>query len=253
MTALHEVERLLDSAVRAPYATRVPAWLAGPGLAVYRNNLREGARKALCADYPVVERLVGAPCMRGLAHAFVAEYPSRAGDLALFGHEFPGFLAERYASTPHAYLSDVAELDRAIADCLLAPHDSALALKDLANLGPERQGTVRCTPTRAWRVLDSAYPVLAIWRANQDGAAQAEIYLDGGPTYVLIRRAQDDVVMHGLNAAEFAFFSAVLHRPTLAEAIDRALGHQAEFDLARALRCLFDWHLVRALTTTDFS
>jgi hypothetical protein len=251
VTALHEIERLLDGAIRAPHSTQVPAWLAGSGLAVYRNNLREGARKALCADYPVVERLVGAPCMRGLAYAFVAEHPSRAGDLALFGHEFPSFLAARYAATAYAYLSDVAKLERAIADCLLAPHDSALALATLANLSPELQGMARCAPTRAWRMLESSYPVLAIWRANQAAAADTEIRLDSGPAYVLIRRTEVDVVLHGLNAGEFAFFSGVQRGATLAEAIDQTLGRQPEFDLSRALRCLFDWQLVRALTTTE--
>ena len=35
---------------------------------VYQNNARETYRKALEASYPVVERLVGEECFRGLAH-----------------------------------------------------------------------------------------------------------------------------------------------------------------------------------------
>lgn len=66
------------------------------GLAVYRNNWREGMRKALLADYPVVAQLVGDDCFRGLVPRYVSAYPSTSGDLQDFGLEFPRFLAAEY-------------------------------------------------------------------------------------------------------------------------------------------------------------
>ena len=72
MSTLLELQRQIEAAVRSPSSCDAPSWLSAAGLAVYRNNLREGARKALVADYPVIACLVGDLCFRSLAETTLA-------------------------------------------------------------------------------------------------------------------------------------------------------------------------------------
>ena len=61
-------------------------------LSVYRNNARETFRKTLAATYPVVRRLVGEQCFRGLARSYSHDFPSRSGDLGRYGAELATLL-----------------------------------------------------------------------------------------------------------------------------------------------------------------
>ena len=56
-----------------------------PVYAVYRNNVRTCLGRALADAYPVVERLVGEEFFRHTAYRYIAQHPSRSGDLNAFG------------------------------------------------------------------------------------------------------------------------------------------------------------------------
>ena len=103
-------------------------------LEVYRNNLRETARKTLAASYPVVARLVGQTCFRNLARAYVSRFPSRCGDLATFGREFPRLLESFYARGSFAYIAGVAALEWALVESEAAPEAEPLDLARLSGL-----------------------------------------------------------------------------------------------------------------------
>jgi hypothetical protein len=106
-------------------------------LRIYRNNAYEGFRGALAGAYPVVERLVGQGCFRGLALAYLHGYPSLAGDLADYGQNFAELLDSRYAQSAFAYLSDVARL-WAYQNVMVAANADTLRAEDLAELSAGR-------------------------------------------------------------------------------------------------------------------
>jgi len=108
-------------------------------LDVYRNNLREGFTKALSVGFPVVERLVGAEYFRQLALDFLHAHPSRAGNLHHIGAPFPAYLRERFADTQYPYLGDVAALEWAHEEAILAADDAPLAASALAGVDAARQ------------------------------------------------------------------------------------------------------------------
>jgi len=107
-------------------------------LDVYRNNARETFRKALSATYPVVQRLVGDACFRGIAAHFMREFPSRAGDLGRFGAELATLLDIYYRDTEFAYLADVARLEWACAEVETAADSAPFDLLELASV-PENE------------------------------------------------------------------------------------------------------------------
>jgi hypothetical protein len=218
---------------------------ASARIEVYRNNAREGFRKALLADYPVIGQLVGAECFRGLARAYMREHPSRSGDLQGFGRAFAEFLARRYGGGEFDYFADVARLEWACQEALVAADAEAIGVGRVAHLAPERLERVRLLLHPAIRLVRSHYPVLRIWQQHQAGAdPQARIDLASGGEAVLVRRPQDGIELRRLPAAEWSFLAALERGVALADAVDAALAEDDRFDLQSALARAFTLGLV---------
>lgn len=248
MSTLLELQRQIEAAVRAPPPCDAPLWLSATGLAVYRNNLREGARKALLADYPVIARLVGDPCFRSLAIDYVGSYPSRSGELQDFGHALPEYLAGHFAATEFAYLAEVASLERALVDCRMDDGSPYATIDALAGVEPARYGELCLVPRANWELCCSHYPVFTIWLSNQRGADPGTLVeLDSGPEYVLVRGTGEGARLQGLSAADFEFIHALRGAQTLERALQRAVSIDINFDAAVSLFQLFEWRLVSSL------
>jgi len=229
--------------------------LAAAGLEAYRNNLREGFRRALALEFPVIERLVGADYFRALALEFQSAHPSRSGDLHAIGAPFPEFLRERFAATAHAYFADVAALEWASEEVLVAADSPAFDPVPLAALPEESHAELRWRTARASRLLASEFPVTRIWRANQSAGAGGHtgtgagpgtgepavpewIDLGSGAERVLVIRSAAGVEFHALDPASFAFAAALAEGLNLGAAFDAARGHDPDFDPGAALRRL---------------
>ena len=202
---------------------------------VYQNNAREAFRKTLAAAYPVIERLVGEDCLRGLALRYMREHRSVSGDLQGFGVAFPTFLAEIYGDTDYAYLPDVAALEWAFESVQLERESEPMDLERLRKIASEDHPRLRFELSTGTRLVSSPYPILAIWRANQPGN-DATVDLSTGPEHVAVLRRGDDVEMHLLSAEAFALAREIQNGRSLGEACD-ALDDR-ELDLGRSLQSL---------------
>jgi Putative DNA-binding domain len=169
---------------------------------VYQNNARETFRKTLARAYPVIERLVGDSCFRGLARRYMLEHPSSSGDLQAFGASFAGFLSLQYADTEFDYLPAVARLEWAIEESLLEGESRPTSLAVLASLDPNRFGELVFEPASGVRFVSSTYPVLSIWSANQTEHAQ-HVDLAASAEHVALKRIGADVGMRLLDPAIF--------------------------------------------------
>jgi hypothetical protein len=245
------VAALLD----APNAGIAP-WIRDDGVEptarinIYRNNLHEGFLKALSLGFPVIQRLVAEDYFRQLSRLFLAEYPSRCGNLHHAGAPFAEFLREQFAATAYSYLPDIAELEWAYQECLIAPDIAALDLTPLRTSSPQRLAALRFDLHPACRLVSSDFPVVRIWRANQDDRDGTEVIdLGQGPDHVLVHRNDEGVELRRLPAQDFAFLSSIYRGNTLGDALQAALS-TADFDLARAL-CRFVGLGVLARVHTD--
>src|SRR6267142_1196042 len=151
MLPLRDLQMRFDDALFDAAPDAAAPWILGcdngadsrARLAIYRNNLREGFRKALALEFPVIERLVGEDYFRQLALSFLAEHPSRAGDLHPIGEPFAQFLHSRFEGTPYAYLSDVATLEWAYQQSLVAADAPPFDVATLREIPPEDYGRLR--------------------------------------------------------------------------------------------------------------
>jgi hypothetical protein len=206
-------------------------------IGIYRNNVRAGFAKTLALEFPVIERLVGSDYWRQLAREFQAAHPSRSGNLHHIGAPFAAFLRRRFGATPYAYLADVAELEWAYQEALVAADAPPLDVSPLQSLAPEQYPQLVFTLHPACRLIRTEYPVISIWRANQPDVLVPEtIDLRSAADLILVRRAAAGIDFIALPAGQFAFLQALSRSAPLGEAIDAALAVDAAFDAGQALR-----------------
>jgi hypothetical protein len=255
VTALRELQvAFLDGALYG-YPTQIAALIATGELApearvaIYANNAREGFLQALGAAFPVIERLAGRDWFRQTGREYMRRHPSRSGNLHFVGERFAAYLEEELRATNYAYFADVARLEWAYQEVLVAADRPPLDISALSGIGSDRYDSLVFRVHPALRLVESRYPVFAIWKANQPdaGAGSQPISLDAGAARVLIVRRDDHVELRELEAAEFALLAAFMRGATLSEAFGLAALADARADLALALS-----RIVKLQTLVDF-
>lgn len=210
---------------------------AAAGLAVYRNNTFSNYRAALREAYPVVLRLVGADFFDHVADACVRATPSASGDVNAYGSTFGEFLAGFPGARELAYLPDTARLEWAVHRAFQAVDCPALDIARLAGVPAGHLPALRFALHPSATLLDSPWPVLAIWRANQaDRTAQDRIDLGAGGDRLLIVRRGHDVDLEPLGPGEYAALAAFGEQAPLGAALDAALARDPVFDFAAFLQ-----------------
>lgn len=241
MSALHELQRAFAAALLTEASADFEPHVLANGIEptarirIYRNNARENFLATLRATFPVLERLVGEDYFRQMTFEYRENFPSASGNLHHLGALLPQFLARRYADTEYRYFTDIARLEWAYQEVLVAADHEPLDLERLRHVAPADYPQLLFRLHPAARLVASVFPVLTIWSANQPhGDCGRVIDLDGGAERVLVLRTARDVELRRLDAPEFEFLSALASGATLAAAADAATNAGA-FDLAAAL------------------
>lgn len=184
--------------LRAPDPADVPARMA-----VYRNNLAVGLGRALAAQYPATERLVGPAFFAAAAGLFAADHPPRSPVLHSWGGAFAGWI-EGFAPAQHlVWLGDVARLEWLRAE---ARHAADAAPADPARLGTGDPGRLVLRLAPSVCAFASVHPAVAIWAAQQPGAEAGAIA--PGPSFALVARRPDHALITlALSEAEHSVLS----------------------------------------------
>jgi hypothetical protein len=193
-------------------------------LAIYRNNAVEGFLKTLQATFPTIVRLSGEEWFRQVGRRYMHRYPSRSGNIHYIGEHFATFLDEELAQSSYEYFADVARLEWAYQEVVVAADHPSFDLSALALVPPTDYCALTFSSHPAMRLVHSQFPVLAIWRANQSDAVSDEpIALDQGSSSVLVIRRADHVELRELPPAAFALLAAFVRGESLEQAAERAL------------------------------
>lgn len=200
-------------------------------IGVYRSNARENFADALAAAFPLLAACVGPREFRQLAWAYQRESPSRAGNLFHIGRALKAFLDAHVRGTPDEYLVDVATLEWAIQESLVAADaDEAMDTGWLAAIPEERQGSLRVELHPAVRLLASRHAIFHLWESQQ---ATLRLLVETGvappenpppavpppcrPEHLLVQRQADGVRLHRLAALDFRWLCAMEQGSSLAD------------------------------------
>ncbi|MFO1503486.1 MAG: DNA-binding domain-containing protein [Steroidobacteraceae bacterium] len=206
-------------------------------LRIYRNNARIGFHGALVAAFPVIAQLGGADWFESVALRYQRRHPSRCGDLQYVGERFAQFLQSDLSGSGYEWIAEVARLEWAYQEVLVARDDPALQVSELASLTPEQQEWLSLVPRADVRLVSSPVPVLAIWKAHQPGG-DSHFSLEGPPSHVLVARRSDHVEMRELPSDQALLLEALNRGDLLAEASCHLADRMSEIELGAALRRL---------------
>ena len=213
---------------------------------VYRNNARAMFEGALERTYPVLRRQVGDEQFAALAQGYRAEHPSRSGDLHWVGEKFASWLAPRVAADGRAWLADLARLEWACEEAMVAARLPPLAPAELARVAPETLAEVGLALQPCLRTVSSPFPVWSAWRAGQArmrGRIPVDLAL--GAQHVVVTCGETGLVLHSLPEDQFLFVAALAGGAPLGSAVESsALDVEA---LPGMLAWLFGEGLVTAL------
>lgn len=242
MVSLRDLQAAFASAVRFGDASSIARFVVADGIdperriGIYANNVRENFLATLEAGFPVLVRLAGRDWFRQAGSGYFRLHPSRSGNLHHVGERFAAYLEAELADGPYAYFADVARLEWAYQEVLVAAEPTTLDLVELAAIAPERHDQLVFEMSPAARLVASMYPLLAIWRANQPGSdTTTTVRLDAGASRLLVVRLDRHVELRELPSGEFVFLAAATGGASVVDATAEALAADPEFELVVAL------------------
>jgi hypothetical protein len=189
----------------------------------------------------VVQRRVGGEFFRQLAREYRAGHPSRHGDLHWVGADFPTWLARRMAGSGYDWLADMARLEWAVAEALVAAAAPAAGIASVAAIAPESLADLRLALHPSVRFVASSHPVWSIWQANQQQDASPVDMALGGEHCVIACVGEQPVVFR-IDESDHVLLERLAAGDTLAEAIE--LAHADAEALGRVLGWAFGERLV---------
>lgn len=254
MTSLRELQRRFVSALLWEDSALLANEIVHSGVApsrrlqIYRNNAREGFLSALTATFPVIARLAGADWFQQTAWRYQQQYPSFSGNLHHVGEQFADYLTRELADSSYEYFADVARLEWAYQEVLIAADSAPLDFARLQSVAPEDQGNLWFRIAADVRWVRSRFPILAIWKANQPDADVLPVDIDSGSSNVLLKRRDDHVELREFSDADCVLLQALADSLNLSAATERFSRAFADEDLGAALLRLAQRGLI-----TDFS
>jgi hypothetical protein len=227
---------------------------AAERLAIYRNNLRENFCTLLELEYPVIRQLVGADYFRQTALQYLVASPSRSGDLFHAGREFPSFLRRQFPTGEFAYLPDVAALEWAFQEGMVAADDARLFdVQGLLAVPTDRLERLRFELHPATRIVRSRFPIVQIWQAHQgDTENIGTIDLGSGGENALLARPARSTAIQAIGDGAAACLVALAEGEPLGKSVEAGLAADPGFDLQKTMPQWLQRGVLAAWSDPDF-
>jgi len=229
-----DLQLLAPAAGTAPFALQ---------FGVYRNNAWQFFHAALERTFPVVQKRVGEAFFRQLAREYRQHCPSRHGDLHWVGAAYAAWLSVRLAGSGYEWLSELARLEWACEESIVAGSAAALALDQLAAFEPGSMARLELLFQPSLRTIDSPYPIWSVWQSNQgDDDAAAQTDLTQGGEHCVVACVADRSCVYRLDPPDYRLLQRLMAGECLGDAIV-ASGSDTEV-LTRLLAWVFAEELV---------
>jgi len=215
-------------------------------LRIYRHSSEAIHAGALRITYPAVLALVGEDCFDQTARGYRRAYPSRSGNLQIFGARFAEYLETLPDMRALAYLPDVARLEWLRQESALAEDAEAVIPNAFTDAPANTDETLRIDLHPSAHLLASAHPILTIWRYAMQPVSE-RLVLDGEGEHVVLWREDGEVTMAAVDPASFACIASLARGNTLDAAHTAAQACDPDFDLAACLASLFRQNLIAAI------
>lgn len=202
----------------------------------YRGNMIATWEKTLAAAFPVLQALVGEEFFAALTRAYGEAYPSKSGDLNQFGAQFSRFLAEFPHVAQYPYFPDVAALEWHLHRAYYAPDGMSLSPHQLAAYSALELEKACLSLHPACALMVSDWALLPLWQAHQPDSEVAFPDQIADSCQILICRPHWKPQVLSLSAASYAALNVFNTGGSFGEALEAALAHDEQFDVAANLQ-----------------
>lgn len=211
---------VLNPDMQAPDGLIGPAGdSAGKRFDVYRNNVAVSLTEALITAFPVIYKLVGDEFFRAMAGVYLRQHPPTSPVMMHFGQDMPGFL-RGFGPVKHlGYLPDMARLELAIRAAYHSADSDPISTETLGAVSPAQMSALRFELAPTVRIIESRWPLHAIWDANMRPDAPAP---GKSAQHVLVTRPNFDPIADALTPDASRFVQALGAGKTLGLAIAAA-------------------------------
>jgi Putative DNA-binding domain len=208
-------------------------------LEIYRHAYFARLVECLTDDYPGVAHALGA-AFEPLCVDFITHHPPPSSSLNFYGAPFARYCARRPEHWA-PFASDLARLEWAVVEVIHADARATLDPGQLARLTADDWTRVRLLPSRALRLVSTAYPLHAYYQAILDGE-QPEPPEPTGSVIAVCRRG-DDIWRSPLNRPLGLLLERLLLGQPLLEALEgKSRSLQPErVSPAEMQRAFSDW------------
>lgn len=205
----------MDPDMPAPAGILGPDGAAAPKrFSVYRNNIIVSLKEAMSDGFPAIASLVGDAFFAAMSDVYIRQNPPKSPILAVYGSDFPEFIASFEPAASLPYLADVARLEFALRE---AYHCADAYPVDAQAFENPSVFTARLTLAPVVALVCSTFPISQIRAAALGGAAPT-----GAAEDVLITRPDLDPIATAFPKGTAAIIDALHAGLPLGEAIERA-------------------------------
>ncbi len=253
MLRLHEIQEafaevMIEGKYNAMAEAIVPGSSALRSMALYRRLIRTNYTQVLNVTYPVLRRFVGPRYFDILARGYLKRYPSRSGDLFLYGRHLPVLLLE---SQVPRLLVELARLEWACHEVYQASDSPPLATDELdaVTSADPSHVTFRLNPTA--RLLRLSQPVHRVWLALQLDAPTdiaVDLPLPEEETGILVTRAEGRIHVAALADLDYRLLEAMAERNTVTELEQMATEADPGFDFTRFMASILDLNVLAGVS-----
>jgi len=245
MAPLLDIQNRFSRAILTENASNIAPEIMADGTTaeerhnIYRNNTFITLGQALTQNFPVICRLVGKAFFEHLSRAYIKEHPPTNPLLLTYGHMMPDFLSQFQPVSSLPYLADVARFEHSWNRCFNGPDSNNFDLEELKALSPEDFDSLIISFLSNMQLMKSDYPVLDIWRSNQDethGATQ--INLDSGGCHFVLFRKKQEVDILNLDEGDFFFLESLYLGQSLGFSAEKIMEEYQTFDLQAILQTI---------------
>ncbi len=247
MTACDFLHAVFDPTVKPPTGlTDGMGHPAGRRFDIYRNNVINGLSDALETAFPILRKLLGQKKFRSLAMAFSRLYPPTTPIMMFYGSELPEFLTQFEPTRDIGYLPDMARLEIAFRESHHSTDARSVDADELRTYLTQALDDARIGLSPAVRMVQSSWPIHAIWRYNTiDNAPKPVMAAED----VFVARPELDVTPHLLPAGGYRFIESLLSGNGLGAATVDAMRFDNSFDLTKILTVLISTRSVTSIGT----
>ena len=134
-------------------------------LRIYREAYYLRLNEALAANFPVLQKLLGADQFNALSKQYIDAYPSRNFSARYFGHRLPVYLSSHPSYRTLPILAELARWEWAMAAVFDARDEAAVEATALEGLAPNQWPQLRFEFQFALQLRTTRWNTSAVWSA----------------------------------------------------------------------------------------